>query len=486
VTELPRYVGRHASADDAKPPTDGQATADEDSDADESTSSEPSASQDGPDGETGDEETAFMERFEGKRVRPPAPPSTGEPIDPDKPAMPEWWRSSQEPPRRQQPWTGPSVGAAPPLEPALPPPDPELDEPGIPESVDAAEDAAEAEDAADAEESESDATESDAATPDPVSAGTERSWPGPSSADPTPADPTPADPTPSDLAPLVPGPVPVPPVPTSELQPDPEPEPEPALEPEPDRETVPRFRLSMAPRPRSEAPSDDDSGLEPESEPAPEPAESSHQSAQPEREVDPQVYSFAEESYSDEPPEPGLADSVAAKSELDSHGLARLSLMNAVDAIWPGGTPDLTTWLADNLDLLEDPLGFALSPHHQVAWMPTRSAVRGLGGGTEPLDIPGNLVASDRSGAPVMVRAQVAAADTDGLGALLAAAAIAQAQTAVWVCPRINEGLRQTLRWIGGDPSANVRLYGLEMYLVKIAGSPTAPLFDAVVSPGSP
>jgi len=474
VTELPRYVGRHASADDAKPPTDGHATADEDSGADESMSSEPSASEDGPDGETGYEETAFMERFEGKRVRPPAPPSTGETIDPDNPAMPEWWRSSQEPPRRQQPWTGPSVGAAPPLEPAPEPPasDPELDEPEVPESMGAA---AEAEDA---EESESDATEADAATPDPVSAVTARTWPEPS-----PAEPTPAEPSPSDLAPPVPGPVPVPPVPTSELQP--EPEPEPALELEPDRETVPRFRLSMAPRPRSEAPSDDDSGIEPESEPAPEPTDSSYQPARPDREVDPQVYSLAEESYSDEPPEPGMVDRAAAMSELDSHGLARLSLMDAVNAIWPGGTPDLTTWLADNLDLLEDPLGFTLSPHHQVAWMPTRSAVRGLGGGTEPLDIPGNLVASDRSGASVMVRSQVGAADTDGLGALLSAAAVAQAQTAVWVCPRIDEGLRQTLRWIGGDPSANVRLYGLEMYLVKIAGSPTAPLFDAVVSPGS-
>jgi hypothetical protein len=55
----------------------------------------------------------------------------------------------------------------------------------------------------------------------------------------------------------------------------------------------------------------------------------------------------------------------------------------------------------------------------------------------------------------------------------------------VWVCPRIEPGLRQALRWVGGDPSANVRLYGLEMYLVQIAGSPTAPLFDAVVSPGT-
>ena len=109
----------------------------------------------------------------------------------------------------------------------------------------------------------------------------------------------------------------------------------------------------------------------------------------------------------------------------------------------------------------------------------------GLGGDVAPLDIPGNLVTSDLSGAAVMLRAQVDPADTDGLGALLSAASVAQAQTAVWICPRIDEDLRRTLRWIGGDPSANVRLYGLEMYLVQIGDSPTAPLFDAVVTPGS-
>jgi len=127
-----------------------------------------------------------------------------------------------------------------------------------------------------------------------------------------------------------------------------------------------------------------------------------------------------------------------------------------------------------------------LSSKQQFAWMPFQTAIRGLGGDIAPLDIPGNLVASDAGGAAVMLRSQVEPADTDGLGALLAGASVAHAQTAVWVCPRIDEDLRQTLRWIGGDPSANVRLYGLEMYLVQIGDSATAPLFDPVVSPGLP
>jgi hypothetical protein len=228
---------------------------------------------------------------------------------------------------------------------------------------------------------------------------------------------------------------------------------------------------------------------EPSPEPAPaartQPAFPPEPRIQLETEAKPPVYSLPHPS--DDPI--SLRGDIPRAVELpliDTHGLARLTLLDAVDAIWPDGTPDFAVWLAENLGLLEDPLGFTLKPQDPVTWAPDRPVGEVFAMDPAPLDIPGNLATSDLGGAAVLVRAQVDAADTDGLGALLSAAAAAQAQTAVWVCPRIDEDLRQTLRWIGGDPSANVRLYGLEMYLVKIGDSPTAPLFDAVVSPGAP
>ena len=448
VTELPRYIGRHASADDGGPPLNDSVSADGGYDAEDSASDEPP--QDGSDMARDDDEA---------------------------PSMPEWWQGDQEPPlARIPPWTRPPSVRRVPLEPVTPEPEPEP----VADSVEAELKASEA---AESDPDESEPIESEAAAPD---AEPEPLTPGPVPAPPVSAsafEPEPASvPQPApvlDPAPM-PTPTPVPkPASETEAEPEPEPDPEPALE------TAQRFRLSMAPRPRSELPSDEPPGDEPEADLGVERTAVPYSQALPEREAEPQVYSLPEQPYSDEPPKSGFTPRAAEPPGTDSHGLARLAMKDAIGAIWPGGTPDLTTWLADNLDLLEDPLGFALSSQQNFAWMPFQTAVRGLGGDVAPLDIPGNLVTSDLSGAAVMLRAQVDPADTEGLGALLSGASVAQAQTAVWICPRIDDDLRRTLRWIGGDPSANVRLYGLEMYLVQIGDSPTAPLFDAVVTPGS-
>ncbi|HYJ67945.1 MAG TPA: hypothetical protein VEX15_09810 [Nocardioidaceae bacterium] len=246
-----------------------------------------------------------------------------------------------------------------------------------------------------------------------------------------------------------------------ELEPRPEPELDVAPEPEPESESEPEADIDLAPNPEPEP----TTSAGPPSSPAP----------------------F--NAWRDEPMlthAPGPIRRSPIRTEIDSHGLARLALLDAVDDTWPGGTPDLSAWLAANLELLEDPLGFSLVPRHPVPLAPERQLSDSYEMEQSPLDFPGNVVTADGSGATVMVRAQVGVADPEGLGALLAAAAASEAQTAVWVCPRIDEGFRQALRWVGGDPSANVRLYGLEMYLVRINDSSTAPLFDAVVAPGAP
>jgi len=405
--------------------------------------------------------------------------------DDEAPSIPEWWRGNQEPPlARTPPWTRPpSIRRAQPPEPAVPEPEPvELE----PEPVEL-----------EPEPIGSDAAERDLIEPEPIEPDADELDPEPDAPEPLTPGPVPAPPVtasafePAPAPPPVPEPQPAPdPEPTEKPLPDAQPvsetEAETDPEPEPALETVPRFRLSMAPHPRSELPSDEPPGDKPEDDLGLERTAVPYSQALPEREAEPQVYSLPEQPYSDEPPKGGFSPRAAEPPGTDSHGLARLAHLDAFGAIWPGGTPDLTTWLADNLDLLEDPLGFALSSKQQFAWMPFQTAIRGLGGDIAPLDIPGNLVASDAGGAAVMLRSQVDPADTDGLGALLAGASVAHAQSAVWVCPRIDEDLRQTLRWIGGDPSANVRLYGLEMYLVQIGDSATAPLFDPVVSPGLP
>src|SRR5690606_14042884 len=98
-----------------------------------------------------------------------------------------------------------------------------------------------------------------------------------------------------------------------------------------------------------------------------------------------------------------------AVPEIDSHGLARIALLDAVKEVWPGGTPDLSAWLAAHLDLLEDPLGFSLTPHRHA---PPAGRFVDEEPEPSPLDIPGNLLTADLGGAAVVVRAQAHDADT--------------------------------------------------------------------------
>jgi hypothetical protein len=462
MTELPRYIGRHASPKAAAPSSDDPPP--------ESTaaSGEPAMPRLDFDPSAAEEPTTIID--------PSQMPS--EPAAPDPPASPEESSGGRAPTPIER-WAGPR-SANPPPGPEPPPPMP----PGVPTR------------------SARDEPSSDPSQGQPWWSAPAPDVPSGSSAPPeAPESPEPAEPPESAAAPEEAAP-PEDPMPdavgepeaaadaedTTDLEPDPEPVS--VVEAEPEALTEPEALIPPEPSPEREPPAEPEpepvgpaSYLpEPEPEPAYEPT-TAYESApayepyEPTPDPSPTLVAMSPTPRSN-PPTAGQA------AESDSHGLARLALLDAIDEVWPGGTADLSTWLAANLDLLDDPLGFSLTQRHH-----TPSADLRFPDAAEsepsPLDIPGNLLTADLSGASVMLRAQSGRADTEGLGALLSAAAATRAQTAVWVCPQIDANLRQALRWIGGDPSANVRLYGLEMYLVQIAGSPTAPLFDAVVTPGT-
>jgi hypothetical protein len=549
MTELPRYIGRHASPEAAAPPSD-ETTPDEDPsiprlDFDPGGSDEATAVLDDSDASDwmppGPSMPPRPDRWGGppRDVTPPPGPEpparefglsgTGRlPGSPGRPIRPDSWTmrpdrsstpladsvASKPPTPPAPPIPPPFPSAAPPpaasSEPPPAPPPPGVSStagpdaepwtskaPNIPagplpvvqpivEAVPAPEPVPELSDQSDPEPG---AVESGAAVPvpepdpddDEIDEGSEPTIE-------TPADIASAvlaaDPK-SDIA-VDPEPD-IAPDPASDTAPDPEsdiaPDPESDIvsEPTPETETVPGSETNTDPGPETDPEPDTKTEAELDLAPDPEP--------EPTAPAEPPSSSAPFNAWRDElmlTPAPGPIRRSPVRREIDSHGLARLALLDAIDETWPGGTPDLSAWLAGNLDLLEDPLGFALETRHPVPMSPERQVSGSYDPERSPLDLPGNVVTADESGATVMVRAQVGVADPEGLGALLAAAAASQAQTAVWVCPRIGDGFRQALRWVGGDPSANVRLYGLEMYLVRINDSSTAPLFDAVVAPGAP
>lgn len=464
MTELPRYIGRHASPEAAAPSTGDPSPEDSSAIEDGAAVAEPAMPRLEFEPSVADEPTAIIDPSTEAALPEPseAAPRPEPAPSPNPSSSADRWgdrgRAASPPPGPQPPSPealrpGPPGLAGLPLratpdEPASAGPDPE--DPWTAQAPDIAPGPA-PEGVADPEAA---AESADRAEPESVA-----------EAD-APPEPEPADrPAPEPLAEVPPA---LEPEPEPELPPDPEPEPAAEADPTPPDSATPAEYPEPEPPP------------EPPIEPDPQPEAERDMPLRPEPDWTP-TPAFAASAPSASRPVAVVPE--VGTDHVDTHGLARMALLDAVRDVWPGGTPDLSAWLASNLELLADPLGFALTPRHHVPALSDGA----LGDGDEvdqsPLDISGNLLTADLAGAPVAVRAQVGQADTDGLGALLSAAAAAKAQTAVWVCPRIDASLRQTLRWVGGDPSANIRLYGLEMYLVQIAGSPTAPLFDAVVSP---
>jgi hypothetical protein len=509
VTELPRYIGRHASPEAAAPQSDQTPQKD-----DESATEDPMPRLEFDPSAT--EETTVIKRSD--LAQPGSPEETMSPPNPYQPTPDpiERWLDA---PRSEAPITGSEPPPGPPGPRRLsqppgppPPPSPSTDRQPLEPSPDTS-------------------TEASGELPTPIR---REPWAGPGT-DPPPSDPpddrdepTVDEPSasepwtgPAPDLPLRPRPVPDPtpesettsdwladadvdpdddedeagPAPSADLEPEAASKSDvdlgsaPELDPDPTLESEVAAESEAAAESRSARGSATAWWTDPDPTDGPQPAPEPSAATDPEPVSDPEPVRSAlatDDQESTVRPARSASRTSAPSSDLDSHGLARLTLLDAVHETWPGGTADLSAWLASNLELLEDPLGFGLTPRDTSPWEPRRAAAVAYDADRSSLDIPGNVVTADLAGAVVMLRAQVGEADTEGLGALLSAAAAAQARTAVWVCPRIDEGLRQALRWIGGDPSANVRLYGLEMYLVSIDGSPTAPLFDAVVSPGSP
>jgi hypothetical protein len=153
---------------------------------------------------------------------------------------------------------------------------------------------------------------------------------------------------------------------------------------------------------------------------------------------------------------------------IDTLGLGRIERVPNLRAIWKRETGDLSPWLADNIDVLGEAIGVPMSlvaQHVQV--------------GAFRLDIQ----AADVEGKPVLVQSQLADSSDDQFGKLLVYASGRNAPTVVWVTTRLREEHRSAITWLNDRTDHDVRLFGVELGLVRIGASVTAPVFDVVAQP---
>jgi len=134
--------------------------------------------------------------------------------------------------------------------------------------------------------------------------------------------------------------------------------------------------------------------------------------------------------------------------------------------VWRHEAYDFTSWLQDNLDVLNEVLDLNLE-----------SAEREKAAGSFSVD----LVAEDGSGGTVVIENQLERSDHDHLGKLVTYLAAFEAKAAVWLVADPRPEHTRAITWLNESTSASFYLVKAEA--IRIGDSPPAPLLTVIVGP---
>lgn len=147
--------------------------------------------------------------------------------------------------------------------------------------------------------------------------------------------------------------------------------------------------------------------------------------------------------------------------------ISRLEYVNIRD-IWQHEAADFTTWLADNIDYINDKLGVTLNV------LETEKQV-----GSFNVDI----YCEDEQGSSVIIENQLDRTDHSHLGQILTYAVGIDAKTIIWISPNPRMEHVEVIEWLNEVTPVDMSWYILKIEAVKIDGSPVAPLFSIVAGP---
>lgn len=134
--------------------------------------------------------------------------------------------------------------------------------------------------------------------------------------------------------------------------------------------------------------------------------------------------------------------------------------------VWKHEALDFTTWLQDNIDILNDALEISLS-----------SAEREQAAGDFSVD----LLAQDEGGDLVVVENQLERSDHDHLGKVLTYLTTFEAKAAVWIVSEPRPEHVRVVAWLNEVTPASFYLVKVEA--VRIGESSPAPLLTLIVGP---
>ena len=134
--------------------------------------------------------------------------------------------------------------------------------------------------------------------------------------------------------------------------------------------------------------------------------------------------------------------------------------------IWRSEARDFTTWLQDNIDVLNDAIDRNLS-----------NPEREQSAGSFNVD----LVAEDESGNPVIIENQLEKSNHDHLGKIITYLTMLDAKAAVWIVADPRPEHIGAISWLNESSAASFYLLKLEG--VRIGDSDPAPLLTLIVGP---
>ncbi|MFQ6061600.1 MAG: DUF4268 domain-containing protein [Methanosarcinales archaeon] len=134
--------------------------------------------------------------------------------------------------------------------------------------------------------------------------------------------------------------------------------------------------------------------------------------------------------------------------------------------IWKHEAHDFTTWLQENIDILNDVLDLSLS-----------SAEKEQSAGRFSVD----LVAEDEGGNPVIIENQLEKSNHDHLGKIITYLTAIEAKTAIWIVADPRPEHISAIAWLNESSSAN--FYLLKVEGIRIGNSEPAPLITLIVGP---
>lgn len=138
--------------------------------------------------------------------------------------------------------------------------------------------------------------------------------------------------------------------------------------------------------------------------------------------------------------------------------------------VWLHEAHDFTTWLEQNLDLLNEHLHVGVDPEN---------VQREAGAGDFNVD----LVAEDDSGRTVVIENQLERSDHDHLGKILTYQVMLDAEVVVWITADARPEHVKVFSWLNDSTPVSAYLFKLEA--VTIGDSAPAPLLTTIVEPSS-